>query len=60
LLENHNKGNQQPLIDEDGNTIDTSYIMGRMREIGEKITQVSRGASGWRVARIGSLFLPNY
>jgi len=41
LLETHNKGAQEPLIDDDGNTIDTPYVMGRIKEIGEKITQVS-------------------
>lgn len=41
LLDSTRKGTQEPLIDDDGNTIDTTYIMGRMREIGEKITQVS-------------------
>lgn len=35
------KGASEPLIDEDGVEIDTKYIMGRMNEIGEKITQVS-------------------
>jgi hypothetical protein len=41
LLESNAKGTQEPLIDEDGNTIDTTYIMARMKDIGEKITQVS-------------------
>lgn len=41
LLDSHAKGASEPLIDEDGNAIDTGYVMGRMREIGEKITQVS-------------------
>jgi len=30
--------NQEPLIDDDGVDIDTAYIMGRIQDIGEKIT----------------------
>lgn len=41
LLDSHAKGAHEPLIDEDGTTIDTGYVMERMREIGEKITAVS-------------------
>ena len=41
LLDSHAKGAQEPLIDEDGNTIDTGYVMARIHEIGEKITAVS-------------------
>jgi hypothetical protein len=36
------KGTSERLIDEDGVEIDSKYIMGRMNEIGKKITQVSR------------------
>jgi hypothetical protein len=42
LLDSSGKGAEEPLIDEDGNTIDTAYVTGRIKEIGEKITQVSR------------------
>jgi H(+)-translocating pyrophosphatase len=38
LLDTHAKGAEEPLIDEDGNTIDTDYVMARIEEIGEKIT----------------------
>jgi inorganic pyrophosphatase len=37
-LLNQAKGEKEPLIDDDGVEIDTDYIMGRMKEIGEKIT----------------------
>jgi hypothetical protein len=42
LLDTHAKGAEEPLIDEDGNTIDTDYVMARIEEIGEKITAVSQ------------------
>ncbi len=41
LLDTHNQGAKEPLMDEDGNTIDTTYVLGRIKEIGEKITLVS-------------------